>query len=161
SGTTTLAGTTVNGPLNVSGTSTMAAASINAGLTLAGGARISGGLAATGSQVSLISGATSLHGGGSFVAHTDGFCIGQIWSPGPPYNRLCKGWLWANNSDGVQLGAAGGNILITDSNWQSYATTNVNSICLPVRNGASWSCGMTMDSPREVDALFALYWVPV
>lgn len=161
-GTTTLAGATVNGPLTVNnGTTTLATAMINAGLTVQGGATVRGSLAASGSQVSLISGASSLGSGGSFTAKTDGFCVGQVWSPGSPYNRLCHGWVSASNSDGVSVTAVGGNVAFFDSNWNKWSGSNVNSICLPVRNGSNWSCGIGQDSNNQVNAPAALYWVPV
>lgn len=95
---------------------------------------------------------------GTYTANTDGFLIGSVNFPAQS-SQLCITWIWGWNSDGVQMGALGGNVGMFNSSWQNWQSSNPQSFTLPVRNGTTFGCSVQESASNEVNAPTSFWWI--
>ena len=95
---------------------------------------------------------------GTYNANTDGFLVGYVGYP-PQSSQLCITWIWGWNSDGVQIGALGGNAGMFNSDWQNWQSSNPQSFSLPVRSGTTFGCSVQQSPSNEVNAPTSFWWI--
>jgi hypothetical protein len=98
---------------------------------------------------------------GSYSAKTDGFAIG--WVGGVDNSKLCITSIWGSNSDGITLGALGGNVgeFQPSQNWTKWQSNCPQSFTLPVRKGTTWGVSVSNFDKNEANAPTNFWWVPL
>ena len=155
----TATGLTVNGTLTSNQALVAATEQINNWLTVTGLSTLNGGIAGTAGPVSIFTGMKGL-GAGTYGASTDGFAVGFIGAP-PALPSLSIAWIYGTNSDGVQVQASGGNVVLCDSSWNKFTNAVTGSFVLPVRKGTNFSIWFGAAGNNQTNPSYSFYWFPL
>ncbi|MFS0839765.1 hypothetical protein [Paenibacillus sp. 1P03SA] len=160
-GTATMSGGTVTGPLTVQGSASLGSSSVQGALSVGGGSSLSdttvkGALSAAGSVGML--GYNQRISTGTHMAGTDGFVIGYVFLPWQL--ALSVGWIYGG-TDGYMVQTTGGNTGGFTSGWTKYNYSNPNTFMFPVRRGASYWVGESFFKDNQVNPSTVYYFVPL
>jgi hypothetical protein len=159
-GQTNLGNASVGGTLGVTGQANLKNTSVQGSLGVSALTTLSGGLTALAGAISMFTGMQAISPG-SYSAKTDGFAIG--WVGGVDNSKLCITSIWGSNSDGVTLGALGGNVgeFQPSKDWRKWQSNCPQSFTLPVRKGTTWGVSVSNFDQNEANAPTKFWWIPL